>query len=243
MMNTTINYCIKCDEIPGLFTNEEMECEDICGDGLKITKQCDDGNTFSGDGCSNNCQVEYGFECLTPNTSCREIIAPSYKISSISAKNLVWVEFSEGITVETDKSISTENIVVEIVIGETIFTDFTWRIIEDASNPLVPNRTFNKFALVLNDIKTSLDGSEYVRVSFKDTTLIKDLSNNTVVPNSSAEANPYPFTYISLSDANTAGGGGASLKYTFMSVFSFNIGLKIIMNSSMQYLWGLVHAL
>ncbi len=28
-----------------------------------------------------------------------------------------------------------------------------------------------------------------------------------------------------------------------MSVFSFNIGLKIIMNSSMQYLWSLVHAL
>ncbi len=28
-----------------------------------------------------------------------------------------------------------------------------------------------------------------------------------------------------------------------MSVFSFNIAIKIIMNSSMQYLWGLVHAL
>ncbi len=65
-------------------------------------------------------------------------------------------------------TISTENLVVEIFIGETIFTDFTWRIIEDSTNPLVPNRTFNKFALVLNDIKTSLDGSEFVRISFKD---------------------------------------------------------------------------
>ncbi len=99
-MNTTNNFCLKCDEIVGYFTNEEMECEDICGDGIKLTKQCDDGNTNSGDGCSNSCQIEYGYECLVPNTTCRETISPTFKISSINAKNLVWVEFSEGIQVD-----------------------------------------------------------------------------------------------------------------------------------------------
>ncbi len=54
-MNTTNNFCIKCDEMVGFFTNEEMECEDICGDGIRLTKQCDDGNSISGDGCSNKC--------------------------------------------------------------------------------------------------------------------------------------------------------------------------------------------
>lgn len=33
------------------------------------------------------------------------------------------------------------------------------------------------------------------------------------------------------------------MKYTFMSVFSFNLILKLVLNSSMNYLWGLVHAL
>jgi len=47
-------------------------------------------------------------------------------------------------------------------------------------------------------------------------------------------------------------GGGSSLKYTFVSVLSFNIIIKILMyriflnsfrKSSMNYLWSLVHAL
>lgn len=61
--------------------------------------------------------------------------------------------------------------------------------------------------------------------------------------NSYAQINPYPFIYVSAAEANAANNGGSSLKYTVMSVFSFNIGLKLIMNGSMQYLWGLVHAL
>jgi len=48
---------------------------------------------------------------------------------------------------------------------------------------------------------------------------------------------------LSQSEADTASNGGSSLKYTVVSVFSFNLGLKLILNSSMQYLWGLVHAL
>ncbi len=37
-MNQTNNFCIKCEEVTGLFTNEEMDCEDICGDGIILTK-------------------------------------------------------------------------------------------------------------------------------------------------------------------------------------------------------------
>ena len=35
-------------------------CVDICGDGYVVNSSanfCDDNNTFSGDGCSSNCQV------------------------------------------------------------------------------------------------------------------------------------------------------------------------------------------
>ena len=36
----------------------------MCGDGLKFPQeQCDDGNTFSGDGCSSTCTVETGWSC------------------------------------------------------------------------------------------------------------------------------------------------------------------------------------
>eukprot|EP00347_Sterkiella_histriomuscorum_P011051 403373938 len=66
MLNQTLHTCKYCNEIPGLFTNEEQESEEICGDGILITKQCDDGNAFAGDGCNDKSVVEYGFECPVP---------------------------------------------------------------------------------------------------------------------------------------------------------------------------------
>lgn len=40
-------------------------CRPVCGDGLAtVGEQCDDGNTESFDGCSGQCQVEHGFECI-----------------------------------------------------------------------------------------------------------------------------------------------------------------------------------
>ncbi|HEY5956679.1 MAG TPA: fibro-slime domain-containing protein, partial [Polyangiaceae bacterium] len=39
-------------------------CTTKCGDGLILgTEECDDGNAVSGDGCSDSCKVEAGFEC------------------------------------------------------------------------------------------------------------------------------------------------------------------------------------
>ena len=36
----------------------------MCGDSfLEIGEECDDGNSVSGDGCSNICYVETGYQC------------------------------------------------------------------------------------------------------------------------------------------------------------------------------------
>lgn len=67
MLSSSSHNCTYCEEIVGMFTNEEFECEDICGDGIIINKQCDDGNTISGDGCSNICVIEYGYACPVAN--------------------------------------------------------------------------------------------------------------------------------------------------------------------------------
>jgi fibro-slime domain-containing protein len=43
----------------------------VCGDGtLKGFEECDDGNVNSGDGCSSQCAVEFGFQCPTPGAPC-----------------------------------------------------------------------------------------------------------------------------------------------------------------------------
>jgi cysteine-rich repeat protein len=37
----------------------------MCGDGILIYYQCDDGNTLKGDGCSANCIIEDSWNCIT----------------------------------------------------------------------------------------------------------------------------------------------------------------------------------
>jgi cysteine-rich repeat protein len=52
-----------------LILNGEIRCVEICGDGIIINDQCDDGNTLNGDGCSEFCKVEKDWSCVN-KTKC-----------------------------------------------------------------------------------------------------------------------------------------------------------------------------
>jgi hypothetical protein len=64
------------DPNPG---QEDGDADDIgdaceCGDGnVSIAETCDDGNDDSGDGCSAECQIEAGYECVSPGNPCSDI--------------------------------------------------------------------------------------------------------------------------------------------------------------------------
>jgi cysteine-rich repeat protein len=47
------------------FDEKEGTCQEICGDGIRLSLilECDDGNNVSGDGCSQNCEVEFLYVC------------------------------------------------------------------------------------------------------------------------------------------------------------------------------------
>jgi cysteine-rich repeat protein len=80
-----------CEQEPGYVCTWEFEasgtvtmtCEPVsCGDGRQdvykledgsyFDEGCDDGNTVSGDGCSESCQVDPGWVCNQPGTLCHE---------------------------------------------------------------------------------------------------------------------------------------------------------------------------
>lgn len=62
-----------------------------CGDGLKMgNEECDDGNDFIGDGCSNTCDVETGWVCAAP-TPAGDIQDPSFENGT---PNNRWDEYS-----------------------------------------------------------------------------------------------------------------------------------------------------
>ena len=77
------NECVDCRTIDGYsgglgktevqvsgLTREEAinaVCQEICADGRVLGQlECDDGNTLSGDGCSNQCEIEHGWTCTVP---------------------------------------------------------------------------------------------------------------------------------------------------------------------------------
>ena len=60
---------------------DPIRCDEQCGDGILFTLECDDGNLINGDGCSDVCEVEEGYECM--NGSQTEVSVCSYN-STIS---------------------------------------------------------------------------------------------------------------------------------------------------------------
>lgn len=56
--------CVRCDSVRGYHIDFTGDCNEICGDGLLLKYQCDDGNRRNGDGCSSNCLIEPGWTCV-----------------------------------------------------------------------------------------------------------------------------------------------------------------------------------
>ena len=78
-----------------------------------------------------------------------------------------------------------------------------------------------------------MDGSEQIRIVFKDSYKIQDLNGNYLPENYFAQVNANPFIYLTPTEKTAAEGGSSSVKYSLISVFSFNLILKLLLNSSM----------
>lgn len=77
----------------------------MCGDGLDFGEyECDDGNLKDGDGCSKICKVETGWKCENGTEDrpdkCLYTVRPRIFIKEITSSNLVYVKFSEPISVQ-----------------------------------------------------------------------------------------------------------------------------------------------
>ena len=78
MCNASNHFLInngKCDCEQGYYLNQTSNiCQQICGDGVIIYLECDDGNLIDGDGCSSSCRIQNQFKCyngsLTSPSQC-----------------------------------------------------------------------------------------------------------------------------------------------------------------------------
>ena len=71
--------CIQCNP-DFVFDPATSLCSEICGDGKRYVRECDDGNRNDNDGCSSSCTIELGYTCVggspTSSDNCR-IYTPS----------------------------------------------------------------------------------------------------------------------------------------------------------------------
>ncbi|KAL4467512.1 hypothetical protein ABPG72_004580 [Tetrahymena utriculariae] len=102
--------CVSCSTYPGMSINPDTQlCQEQCGNGKRITnqKECDDGNTTNGDGCSSNCKIEDGWKCsggtaASPDV-CQNIAPIIMVLSSQNVDNgpIVTINFNKNIRIAT----------------------------------------------------------------------------------------------------------------------------------------------
>ncbi|EAS05289.2 myxococcus cysteine-rich repeat protein (macronuclear) [Tetrahymena thermophila SB210] len=109
--------CVSCSTYPGLSINPSTSlCQEQCGDGKRITnqKECDDGNTISGDGCSSSCKIEDGWKCsggsATSPDICQNIAPIIMTLSSQNVDNgpIITITFNKNIRIATSWEDSTQ---------------------------------------------------------------------------------------------------------------------------------------
>lgn len=90
--------CLACGQVTGYALDAYGKCNEICGDGILIYYQCDDGNNRNGDGCSANCIIEDGWNCTVDaqnKSICmleREISISLRRVIKFARKNTVRIK-------------------------------------------------------------------------------------------------------------------------------------------------------
>lgn len=72
-------------------------CKSACGDGQRFSdEECDDGNTYNGDGCSSACEEESGFKCTDSTTAA----LPTTKTVPVVVRDFIGLgrQVSPGVT-------------------------------------------------------------------------------------------------------------------------------------------------
>jgi cysteine-rich repeat protein len=127
---------------------------------VPIDYKCDDHNLVNGDGCSSECTVEYGFKCdqlANLTSTCSESIKPSFSVSKVTEKNIVFVEFSEYVTIVDEFSLIKENLEISLFTdGIALGENFEYEILsaegDEANFPYETGDTILKFRIALLNV-------------------------------------------------------------------------------------------
>ena len=94
---------------------------------------------------------------------------------------------------------------------------------------LVENQTITEMQISIFDIQASING-DGIEIWWDDLSIIQDLSNNTLSEGKMIDQLSY-YEYVSP-DVEAASNSGSSMKYTLISMFTINRGLRFVISST-----------
>ena len=120
---------------------------------------------------------------------------------------------------------------------------YSYKIIDD-EGLLVKNQTFTEMQISIFHIQASIngDGREKIEIWWDDLSIIQDPSNNTLSEGKMIGQLSY-YEYVSPDAEAAASNSGSSMKYTLISMFTINMGLRFVISSSAALMWSLIHVL
>eukprot|EP00347_Sterkiella_histriomuscorum_P005534 403356244 len=235
--------CMSCSQQPGMTDplDETPGCVEICGDGFNYGFfQCDDGNVINGDGCSSKCTIESGFNCTTGSklapSVCMDNKNPTPKISLVSSKNFIYIEFDEE--VQLQKALDETNVKITITGPQSSYK-FDWRLADDykTSEPV-------QMAVIELSMYSSLkgDSKEQVIIQFLTDQIYKDPTGNGII---TVPLYSYlnKYEYIDPeTKAKLDAAGDTSMLATFGAV-AINLVISQLFGGSIAAMWTMVNTI
>eukprot|EP00347_Sterkiella_histriomuscorum_P010294 403376857 len=236
--------CLSCKEQPGMTdpTDDSIKgCVEICGDGFNYGSfQCDDGNILNGDGCSSKCVIEDGFNCttgtkLTPSV-CMDNKNPTPKITLISSKNLIYIQFDEEVSLQKTLDTTTLSVTVQ---GPASSYKFDWRLLDEY-------KTAEPVQMIVLQLEfySSLKGSEkeQVWIEFMSSDIYKDGTGNGIV-RAPLKGFLSKYEYIDPeTKAKLDAAGDTSMLATFGAV-AINLVISQLFGGSIAAMWTMVNTI
>ena len=165
---------------------------------------------------------------------------PIGSVTYVSPGNLVTVTFSEPVKF-TDYDTMISNLHTNI---DGPYSPYSYSYSIANQNSLVANQTFIEILIQISDVEATLYGNNFekIQIWWEDLSVITDSIGNSI---HEGKITGYlnEFEYLPPEVESGVNNGGQGMKYTIISLFSVNIGIKMFISSSASIMWSLIHVL
>ena len=202
-------------------------------------KECDDGNTINGDGCSSVCKLEQGFMCVRQDYGpdvCYDIAAPEATLT-IKKGNLLVIDFNREMVAHVNSVQLASSMTVKLR-GAREGCELSWELMDVFHK----GYQFDKLTVKASPQCNLQGAGQTYFVIFNDVTAFTSVAGHSL-KNNLLKASALRYTYISESDKAALSAIGDSFISTSWITVILMLGMGIFESLAIQPLWSFINML